>query len=74
MIAKLMALVNIVLGWLPTSPFIGVAEGISSMPGIAWLNWFIPVGRITQLMAAWVAAIALWYIAQAALRWIKIIS
>ena len=58
-IAKLIGLANTVLGWLPTSPFIGVAQGISNLQGLAWLNWFIPVGRITQLMAAWVAAIAL---------------
>lgn len=73
-IGKLIGLANTVLSWLPTSPFAGVASDIAGLEGLGWLNWFIPVGRMVQLTAAWVAAIALWYIAQAALRWIKIIS
>lgn len=74
MIQKLLQLMSTALSWLPTSPFAGVAAEISGMQGLAWLNWFIPVGHIVQLMAAWVAAIALWYIAMVLLRWIKVIS
>lgn len=65
--------INIVLGWLPPSPFTGIVEAINGLEWLGWLNWFIPVGRIIQLTAAWIAAIALYYLASIALRWVKAI-
>ena len=74
MITKLLDLVQMALSWLPTSPFAGISTTISSSDGIAWLCWFFPVHDALVLTAAWIAAIALYYLAVVVLRWVKVIS
>lgn len=74
MIQKLLGLVSTVLSWLPTSPFADVASDFQSSLGLAWLNWFIPVGRMVEVTAAWCTAIALYYLASIMLRWVKAIQ
>ena len=74
MIKALLGLVQTVLSWLPQSPFAGIAADFQSSHGLGWLNWFIPVGQIVQIMAAWLGAIALYYLASIMLRWVKAIS
>lgn len=74
MIDALLDLVNTVLSWLPQSPFANVPSTISSSQGIAWLCWFFPVHDCLLLMTAWIGAIALYYLAVVALRWVKVIS
>lgn len=36
--------------------------------GIEWLNWFVPVGQIAAIMAAWVAATVSYYVFQFILK------
>lgn len=74
MMDKLLGLVDTVLSWLPSSPFSGVPETISSSDGIAWLCWFFPVHDCLVLLTAWIGAITLFYLASILLRWIKAIQ
>ena len=64
MIEGLLNLVDNVLSWLPTSPFVNVPSIISSSDGIATLCWFFPVHDVLTLMTAWLGAILLFYLAQ----------
>lgn len=36
--------------------------------GLSWLNWFVPVGQIAALLAAWVAATVAYYAFQFILK------
>ena len=74
MISGLLNLVQTVLSWLPTSPFSSVPQTISSSDGIATLCWFFPVHDALTLMAAWLGAILLFYLASILLRWVKAIQ
>jgi hypothetical protein len=65
---------NAMLGTLPLCPFYRVQEITLSNELLSWLSWFIPFDAIIALLNAWLAAIAVWYIAKKALRWAKIIS
>lgn len=74
MIKALLDLVQTVLSWLPTSPFLSVPTSISSSVGIATLCWFFPVHDALTLMTAWLGAILLFYLASIMLRWVKAIQ
>jgi len=74
MIQKLLDLVDYALSLLPQSPFKDIIWEINNSDGIAYLNWFIPVGRILEIMALWLAAILTYYLGTIILRWVKAIQ
>lgn len=46
-------LVQLLISALPLSPFLGVTlDGLPS-EAIGWLNWFVGIGRMVDLMGAW---------------------
>lgn len=58
---------------LPDSPF----KDIDSSPisdFLGYMNYLVPVTEIVAIMTLWCTAIALYYIVQIALRWIKVID
>lgn len=64
--------------WLPISP---VQRYISSWSGIdvirsylKYVNWFIPVSTILNILSIWLAAIAVFYTVMAILRWVKVVG
>lgn len=59
---------------LPLSPFAPFIEQFAGLPYVSWLNWFIPVGDVINVLVAWLAAIVLFYAYSIVLRWIKAIS
>lgn len=61
------AMVNI----LPTSPFL-VVQNIE-IPYVKHLNWIIPVDEIIAITLYWLGAIAIYYVVQVILRWVKVI-
>lgn len=61
-----LAVAGILIGLLPTDPFIEGINSIGTMPYIAELNWFIPISRIVAVLAAWATAIGLFF----AIAWI----
>ena len=74
MIQKLLNLVDYALSLLPQSPFKDIIWEINNSDAIAYLNWFIPVGRILQIMSLWLAAILTYYLGTIILRWVKAIQ
>lgn len=62
------------LSWLPASPFADTIVALQDSQGLGWLSWFFPVHDALALTAKWIAAIALYYLASIALRWVKAIE
>ena len=59
---------------LPLSPFQQYIDQFRSLPYLAWLNWFFPVGACLTVMAAWLVAVDLFYLYSILMRWLKIIG
>lgn len=59
---------------LPTSPFRPYINQFLDLPALAWLNWFFPVGDCLKVAAAWLMAIALFYLYSIVLRWLRAIG
>ena len=56
----------LILILLPTTPFQQFIVGIGATPYLAWLNWFMPIGRCLTVMSVWWTAIVAYY----AISWI----
>lgn len=68
---------DFLLSVLPLSPFKSFIEGIQLSIGakyLGWLNWFVPVRQILAVLAAWLSAIALFYMYSIIMRWVKVIG
>lgn len=62
-----------VVNLLPDSPFVAISNtGVAQ--SIRYLNWALPISEALVIMEAWTTAIAIFYIYQAVLRWIKAIE
>ena len=72
--AIFLALVAFVLAFLPDSPFTTVAESISNVPYLQYLNWFFPVTECIAVFEVWLTAVLVYYVYQAIMRWIKVIG
>ena len=65
---------KLVMDALPLSPFRDWISIFSSVPYLGYINWFIPMGTIAKVTAAWVHAIFLYYAYVAILRWLKMVE
>lgn len=63
-----------VVGILPTSPFRAYIDVSLTSEQLSLINWVLPVGQIIAVTQAWLLAIALWYVLQVVLRWVKVIE
>ena len=59
---------------LPLSPFADFVEQFQHLPWLGVLNWFFPVRQCLIVMAAWLGAIALFYLYSVVMRWVKMIG
>lgn len=59
---------------LPTSPFSEFIEELGNIPYVAYINWFIPIGRFVTIGVAWLSAISIYYMLMILLRWIRAID
>lgn len=63
---------------LPISPFQRFLANWEGMLAIQkymhWVNWFVPIGTMVNIMVVWLAAIASFYGIQGMLRWIHLID
>lgn len=58
---------------LPDSPFRAIANSdVQSFIGT--LNWFLPMSQIVAEMELWITAVAIFYVYQVILRWIRAIE
>lgn len=63
-----------VFSFLPKSPFSSFISALNNIPYLGYLNYFIPVAQMVAIGEAWLAAIAVFYIYQIVLRWVRAIS
>lgn len=59
---------------LPLSPFQQFLEEFKNMPYMGFVNWFIPIGACIKVVAAWLTAIAVFYMYMIIMRWVKLIG
>lgn len=74
-IAVLLAAVVLVL--LPVSPFTAFIQdtsSISDVVNLGYINWIIPVKQIIAVGEAWLAAIAIYYMYEYIMRFIKLVG
>ena len=67
-------LVDDIIQLLPTSPFQQFIDDFASIPFLGYLNWFFPVRGCLIVLAAWLGAIALFYLYSIVMRWVKMIG
>lgn len=64
----------LLLSVLPLSPFADFIDKLDTLPYLGYLNWFVPVGTCLKIGAAWLSAIALFYLYSVVARWVKLIE
>lgn len=62
------------LSILPTSPFTAFLNQIGTIPYLAELNWFLPIGDFIRIGTAYLGVVALFYLYMIAARWLKVIG
>lgn len=65
-----------IINIFPTSPFV-VLDELSNTEIYEWiqmLNWFVPVSSFVAILETWLSGVAIYYVYQIALRWIKVIE
>lgn len=67
-----------VLAMLPESPFTMILNSLAANSFmskiLAMVNWFIPIYSWIAILEVWLAAVAVYYIYQAILRWLNAIE
>ena len=72
--AALLMLANALLSFLPSSPFTKFFDSMEALPVLGFLNYFIPVSEMIAIGEAWTACVTIFYLYQAALRFVKMIE
>lgn len=67
-------LIEAIVRVLPHSPFQAFISEFSELPFLGYLNWFIPVRSMLLVMAAWLIAVAAFYLYSVIARWVKLIG
>lgn len=62
------------LAFLPDSPFTDFIDGIGEIPYIGYLNYFLPISDFIVLLSVWGAAVSVFYICSALLRFVNAID
>lgn len=64
--------------FLPISPFQRFFANWDGLDLIrqymGWINWFVPVGTIIEILTIWLTAIGVFYGVMAILRWVRIVG
>lgn len=67
-------LIQGIVALLPQDPIQPFLSEIHLGEWVGWLNWFINVKLFNRILAAWLVAVAGFYIYQAIARWMKLIQ
>lgn len=59
---------------LPRSPFADYIAKAEQLPYMSWVNWVIPFGDMVKVFGLWLGCVAVFYLAQVVLRWVKVIQ
>ncbi len=68
------ALAAAALSFLPDSPFKGFIDSVGTIPYLGYFNYFVPVSDFLVLLSAWGAAIGIFYVCSAILRFVNAID
>lgn len=49
----ILGIISILTSFLPVSPFAGIALSEDITNYLGWLNWLVPIGRMSGLFGAW---------------------
>jgi hypothetical protein len=75
----LASLANIALAVLPNSPIKGALDDFGAFTGtlqniLGWINYFVPLGIMFNIMSAYVTCVLIYYGIRLVLRWAKYIE
>lgn len=59
---------------LPKCPLYYLETIPEIKPYLSMLNWFIPVSTMISIALAWLECVAIYYVVQIILRWVKVIE
>lgn len=62
------------LSLLPSSPFADMELEALDVTGLQWLNWCMPISTLIGILAAWLAAAAVYIVVQMVLRFFRVIG
>ncbi len=62
------------LALLPDSPFRGFIDQLGEIPYLGYLNYFVPISDFLVLLSVWGAAIGIFYVCSAILRFVNAID
>lgn len=65
---------NTILFLLPDDPLMKYLEAIEDNKFLKYLNWFIPINEFIAIGETWLAAIVIFYIYSAVLRFVNAID
>lgn len=63
---------SLVLALFPPSPFQIDFSGYQDWIGV--LNYFLPIGAFLGILTTWLSAIAIYYMYQIVMRWVKVVG
>lgn len=66
-----------VVNLFPPSPFLFLRDlaGDGTMQDIlSMVNWFVPIYSFVAVLEAWLGGVALYYVYQIVMRWLKVVS
>lgn len=67
--------INSLISFLPRDPFQGILQSVAPSGQIMnYINWFIPIGDMVNVLTIWTGAIAAWYVWQTIARWLHLVS
>lgn len=70
----LIVISNAILKFLPDSPFQSFLASFAQIPGLGYLNYFVPVGEMIAIGQAWLVCVGIFYLYQAVMRFAKLID
>lgn len=59
------------LALLPDSPFTEFIDAVENIPYLGYLNYFVPISDCLTLLSVWGAAVAVFYVCSAILRFVN---
>lgn len=71
---KFSTILNAIFDILPKSPITFLSSNSSVTYYLSFVNWFVPIYLWMSILEAWLTAIAVYYVYQVILRWIKVIE
>lgn len=59
---------------LPVSPFRPYIDALKVSEYMAYINYFVPVGTMVDILGAWITCMGLFYMYSVIMRWAKIVG